>query len=75
MTATSPASTWAVGDTFFDLPEPSSVDDLVEQEQYREFMGASGTNSIFDVHTVIPADFDGDYFGTTRPLTEPPKPT
>ncbi len=36
-------------------------------------MGASGTNSIFDVHTVIPADFDGDYFGTIRPLTETAK--
>lgn len=43
----------------FDLPEPASVEDLTEQEQYREFMGTSGIHSIIDVLTVITADFAG----------------
>jgi hypothetical protein len=54
----------------FDLPEPSSVDDLTEQEQYWEFMGTSGTHSIIDVLTVVPADFTGEEFGTIRPLSD-----
>ena len=54
----------------FDLPEPGSVDDLTEQEQYWEFMGTSGTHSIIDVLSVIPAGFDRDDFGTIRPLSE-----
>jgi hypothetical protein len=53
----------------FDLPEPGSVDDLAEQEQYWEFMGTSGTHSIIDVLSVVPAGFDGDDFGTIRPLS------
>lgn len=59
----------AYGDVF-DLPDPASVDDLTEQEQYWEFMGTSGTHSIIDVLTVTPADFDGDDFGTIRPLSD-----
>lgn len=54
----------------FDLPEPESVDDLTEQEQYWEFMGESGTHSIIDVNNVVPADFDGEEFGTVRLLSE-----
>jgi hypothetical protein len=54
----------------FDLPEPDSVDDLFEQEQYREFMGTSGTHSIIDVASVVPADFAGEEFGTIRPLSD-----
>ena len=54
----------------FDLPEPSSVDDLTEQEQYWEFMGTSGTHSIIDVLNVVPADFTGEEFGTIRPLSD-----
>ena len=47
----------------FDLPDPSSVDDLTEQDRYWEFMGTSGTHSIIDVLSVMTADFDGDDFG------------
>ncbi len=54
----------------FDLPEPNSVDDLVSQEQYWEFMGTSGTHSIIDVLNVIPADFTGDALGTIRALSD-----
>jgi len=54
----------------FDLPEPGSVDDYWEQEQYGEFMGTSGTHSIIDVRAVIPAGYAGDDFGTIRPLPE-----
>ena len=54
----------------FDLPEPSSVDDLFEQERYWEFMGTSGTHSIIDVVNVVPVDFTGEEFGTIRPLSD-----
>jgi hypothetical protein len=54
----------------FDLPEPGSADDYWEQEQYAEFMGTSGTHSVIDVRAVIPADFDGDDFGSIRPLAD-----
>ena len=54
----------------FDLPEPASVDDLFEQEQYWEFMGTSGTHSIIDVASVVPVDFGGEQFGTIRPLSD-----
>src|SRR5258706_14027963 len=54
----------------FDLPDPSSVDDLTEQDRYGEFMGTSGTHSIIDVLSVIAADFDGDDFRTIRPLAD-----
>jgi hypothetical protein len=54
----------------FDLPEPSSVDDLTGQEQYWEFMGTSGTHSIIDVPHVVPAGFTGKEFGTIRPLSD-----
>jgi hypothetical protein len=54
----------------FDLPEPRSVDDLTEQEQYWEFMGTSGTHSIIDVLNVVPADFTGEEFATIRPLSD-----
>ncbi len=54
----------------FDLPEPSSVDDLFEQERYWEFMGTSGTHSIIDVVNVVPVDFKGEEFGTIRPLSD-----
>jgi hypothetical protein len=53
----------------FDLPEPASVEDLLEQEQYQEFMGTSGTHSIIDVQAVVPADA-GDEFGAIRPLSD-----
>jgi len=43
-----------------------SLEDLAEQEQYWEFMGTSGTHSIIDVLTVIPA---GNDVGAIRPLT------
>jgi hypothetical protein len=39
----------------FDLPGAASVDDLTEQEQYSEFMGTSGTHSIIDVLSGVPA--------------------
>jgi hypothetical protein len=54
----------------WDLPEPSSVDDLVEQEQYWEFLGTSGTHSIIDVFTVVPVDFAGVEYRTVRPLSD-----
>jgi hypothetical protein len=56
----------------FDLPEPGSVDDLTEQEQYWEFMGTSGTHSIIDMHSVVPAGFpeDEEQFGTIRLLSD-----
>jgi hypothetical protein len=54
----------------FDLPEPASVEDLTEQEQYWEFMGTSGTHSIIDVLTVIPSDFADNDFATIRPLSD-----
>jgi hypothetical protein len=54
----------------FDLPEPASLDDLFEQEQYWEFMGTSGTHSIIDVGSVVPADFSGEEFGTIRLLSD-----
>jgi hypothetical protein len=54
----------------FDLPEPASADDLFEQEQYQEFMGTSGTHSIIDVPSVMPAGADDDEFGAIRPLSE-----
>jgi hypothetical protein len=54
----------------FDLPDPASVDDLTEQEQYWEFMGESGTHSIIDVLSVIPADSTGEDFGMIRPLSD-----
>lgn len=55
----------------FDLPDPGSVDDLTEDELYEEFMGESGTHSIIDVFSIIPADSDDEDYGTIRPLTEP----
>lgn len=54
-----------------DLPDPGSVDDLTEDELYEEFMGESGTHSIIDVFSVIPADSIDEDFGTVRPLTGP----
>jgi hypothetical protein len=57
----------------FDLPEPSSVDDLTRDQRYWEFMGTSGTHSIIDIQTVVPADFAGDAeeeFCTIRPLLD-----
>jgi hypothetical protein len=54
----------------FDLPEPRSVDDLTEQEQYWEFMGTSGTHSIIDVPNVVLAGFTGEEFGTIRLLSD-----
>lgn len=53
----------------FDLPEPSSVEDLFEQEQYWEFMGTSGTHTIIDVPSVVPVDGD-DEIGAIRPLSD-----
>jgi len=53
----------------FDLPEPASVEDLLEQEQYWEFMGTSGTHSIIDVPAAVPADAE-DAFGAIRPLSD-----
>src|SRR5262249_38307800 len=55
---------------FAGLPEPESVDDLTEQEQYWEFMGTSGTHSIIDVPKVVPVDFKGKEYGTIRPLSD-----
>jgi hypothetical protein len=57
-----------VDDAFDDLPEPGSVEDLM-QEQYWEFMGTCGTHSIIDVHAVVPASFTGEEYGTIRPLS------
>jgi hypothetical protein len=54
----------------FDLPEPGQLEDLMQDERYGEFMGTSGTHSIIDVWSVIPADFDGEDFGTIRPLSD-----
>jgi len=55
----------------FDLPDPGSVDDLTEQEEYWEFMGESGTHSIIDVVSVAPADSAGPQdYGTIRPLSD-----
>jgi hypothetical protein len=53
-----------------DLPEPASIEDLTEQEEYWEFMGTSGTHSIIDVRGVVPAGFEGEDFGTIRPLLD-----
>ena len=64
------------------LPAPKSVEDLTQQEHYREFMGDNGTHSIIDVLNVVPYDMGEqepgtvcaftddeslDYFGSTRP--------
>jgi hypothetical protein len=54
----------------FDLPDPASVDDLTEREEYWEFMGESGTHSIIDVLSVILTGSDGEDYGTIRPLSE-----
>jgi hypothetical protein len=53
----------------FGLPEPASVDDLAEQEQYWEFMGTSGTHSIIDILTAVPVDSAGQGLATVRPLS------
>jgi len=53
----------------FNLPEPTSVEDLLEQEQYGEFMGTSGTHTIIDVWAVVPADAQ-DEFGAIRALSD-----
>ena len=50
-------------------PAPESVDDLVT-EPYWEFMGTSGTHSILDVLSVVPADDDEQEYATIRPLTD-----
>ena len=61
----------------FDLPEPGSVDDLFEQEQYWEFMGTSGTHSIIDVVNVVPVDdamqffIEGEVMAETNSQFEP----
>jgi len=47
----------------FDLPEPASVEDLLEQEQCWDFMGTSGTYSIIDVPAVVPADAEDAFEG------------
>lgn len=52
------------------LPDPASVEDLTEQEEYWEFMGESGTHSILDVLGVIPASSAGQDYGTIRPLSD-----
>jgi hypothetical protein len=60
-------------DDVFDLPVPESVEALTGDQRYWEFMGTSGTHSIIDMQSVIPADFTGDEeeeFGTIRPLSE-----
>ncbi len=54
----------------FDLPDPVSVEDLTEQEEYWEFMGESGTHSILDVLSVVPADAAAQDYGTIRPLSD-----
>lgn len=54
----------------FDLPDPVSVEDLTEQEEYWEFMGESGTHSILDVLSIIPAGSSGQDYGTIRPLSD-----
>ena len=56
-------------EVFEGLPEPGSVDDL-EQEQFWEFMGTSGTHSVIDVQRIVSVDFAGEEFGTIRPLSE-----
>lgn len=54
----------------FDLPEPSSVEDLL-QEQYAEFIGTSGTHSIIDMFFgVVPASVRDQGLCTIRPLTD-----
>lgn len=53
----------------FDLPDPASVEDLLGQGQYAEFMGTSGTHSVIDVQAVLPAEAD-DKFGAIRPLSD-----
>jgi hypothetical protein len=53
----------------FDLPDPASLEDLVAQERYWEFMGTSGTHSVIDVQAVVAADAD-DEFGAIRPLSD-----
>jgi hypothetical protein len=53
----------------FDLPEPASVEDLLEQELYWEFMGTSGTHSVIDVQAALPVDAT-DEFGAIRPLSD-----
>ena len=57
------------GDVFEDLPVPGSVDDL-EQEQFGEFMGTSGTHSVIDVRRIVPVDFPEEEFGAIRPLSD-----
>ena len=51
------------------LRAPATVDEL-EQEPYWEFMGTSGTHSILDVLSVVPADDDEQEYATIRPLTD-----
>lgn len=52
------------------LAEPESVDDLLEQDYYAEFMGTCGTHSIIDVLDVVLAEAEDQDYGTIRPLTE-----
>lgn len=53
----------------FDLPDPASLEELLGQERYWEFMGTSGTHSVIDVQAVVAADAD-DEFGAIRPLSD-----
>jgi hypothetical protein len=53
----------------FDLPDPASLEDLLGQKRYWEFMGTSGTHSVIDVHAVVPADAN-DEFGAIRALSD-----
>src|SRR5215472_6656609 len=53
----------------FDLPDPASLEDLLGQERYWEFMGTSGTHSVIDVQAVVAADAS-DEFGAIRPLSD-----
>lgn len=58
-----------ISPTDFELPEPASVDDLLE-ETYWEFMGTCGTHSIIDVWSIVPAEDHDQRYGTIRPLTD-----
>jgi hypothetical protein len=43
---------------------------LLGQEQYREYLGTSGTGSIIEFRTVVPASFDGEAFYKIRVLSD-----
>jgi hypothetical protein len=58
-----------VGPAADGLPDAASIDDLLMQDYYLDFMRTTGTHSIIDVVRVVPAGSGHQEYGTIRPLT------